>query len=206
MTRRFAFALIALLFVSLVVAACSGSDDTTEGSGSNTSSEATEVGEPVVNGAALDPVPSSGDDPALGSPAPAISSTDFDGTTTALVEEGTPTIVLVAAHWCPHCQADVEVLREFYEADGALAEGVDFVILHTWPAPERGNWPASSWLDGLGDRVVLDDADGTAATALGLTGTPMWLVIDADGNVVERKVGTVSPAQLVEWSEQIAPA
>ena len=203
MTKRLLLPFV--ITFAFIAAACGGSASpgpTTAPGGA----EPTEIGSPVVDGAPLPSAPDAGEDPAAGTPVPQVTSETFDGTEVELLSEGRPAVVLVAAHWCPHCQADVAALREFFDGGGELADGVELVVLHTWPAAERGNWPPSSWLEGLGDRVLLDDAPGSAAAALGLTGTPMWVAVDADGNVVERVVGVLDPAQLVEWSESLAAA
>lgn len=204
MTKRIALILASLIAVALFAVGCGGSDSADNSADGSPNSEATEVGSPTVTGEPLAPVPESGDDPAVGEKAPQVSSVDFTGADVEMLTEGTPAVVLVAAHWCPHCQADVEALRTFFDEGNTFAEGVDFVVLHTWPAQERGNWPASAWLEGLGDRTVLDDATGTAATALGLTATPMWVAVDGDGNVVARQVGEVAPATIAGWTEELA--
>lgn len=201
-TRIFSF-LAAVVVAAALVASCGSSDQTPSGSGGTSP---VEIGEPSVEGAPLPLVPEAGEDPAVGSTVPAVTSQTFDGSTVGLLTEGRPAVLLVAAHWCPHCQTDVAALREFLEDGGSFGEGVELVVVHTWPAPERGNWPPSKWLGGLADRVLLDDEAGTAATALGLTSTPMWVVVDADGNVVERVVGAVDPTQVAAWAEDLTAA
>lgn len=149
----------------------------------------------VVTGDAL-PVKADGDDPAVGMVAPELEGYDLAGNPIAFTN-GKPRAVIVVAHWCPHCQAEVNDLTAWM-ADNPWPEGVEIETLSTWVSSQRSNFPPSKWFSDVAwpFAVMADDDTFTAADAYGLSGTPMWVFIDADGTVVDR-TGGMSPEKLV---------
>lgn len=146
----------------------------------------------AVLGAALPPMPRAGTNPAVGLALHTIEGHSFDGTPVRIGAFGRPTLVVQLAHWCPHCQADVPVFTRSLREVG-LPPGVDVVALSTWADPARPNFPPSQWLAGEGWPVptLADDAASSAATALGLSGTPTYLLADSAGTVRWRYAGEV---------------
>ena len=157
-----------------------------------------EYGVISATGTALAPLPDSGDDPAVGALAPSIVSERIDGQ--ARIDPGPggePTMVVFLAHWCPHCQAEVPRLVELDEA--GVRDDIRIVNVLTATTPERDNYPPSAWLDREsmpGDRLF-DDAESTVASKYGLSGLPFLVLLDADGQVVERLSGE-QPAETIE--------
>jgi cytochrome c biogenesis protein CcmG/thiol:disulfide interchange protein DsbE len=152
----------------------------------------------TVEGPALELFPDTGGDPAVGEQAPTVSGPGRDGTTLVAPADGRPTVLLFLAHWCPHCQAEVPVVGDWVEA-GNLPESVDLVGVATATSENRPNYPPSSWLDRENWPVsTIADASGVAAQAYGLSAFPFWVAIDANGTVVERRTGELTPAQLSE--------
>jgi len=150
----------------------------------------------VVTGETL-PAKAEGADPAVGMVAPEVSGYDLAGNPIAFTN-GKPRAVIVVAHWCPHCQAEVDDLTAWM-ADNPWPEGVEIETLSTWVTSQRSNFPPSKWFSDVAwpFAVMADDDAFTAADAYGLSGTPMWVFIDADGTVVDR-TGGMSPEKLVE--------
>jgi cytochrome c biogenesis protein CcmG, thiol:disulfide interchange protein DsbE len=142
-------------------------------------------GEVAIAGEALPRHAPGPTDPAVGSPAPAIT-----GETVSVAPGSNPTIVLFLAHWCPNCQAEVPRLTDWVEANG-MPEGIDVIGVATSSTPTQGNYPPSVWLEReeFPFPVIYDDEEGTAAVAYGLSAFPFWVVLDSDGNVVERFAG-----------------
>lgn len=160
-------------------------------------------GDVTIEGEVLPPVPDAGVvDPAVGMTAASISGTDLDGNPLVIEPDGTPKVVLYLAHWCPHCQAEVPEVQAWLDA-GAAPEGVDFYAISTLANRLQGNWPPQEWLADEGWTVptMLDDRSGSASVAYGLVGTPHWVVLDGDNEVLFRiggQIGTQGVATLFE--------
>lgn len=136
-----------------------------------------------------------GIDPMVGTVAPELEGFGLDGEPLSFVN-GTPRAVLFLAHWCPHCQAEVNQITAFLST-GSFPEGVEIETISTWVTSDRDNYPPSKWLEGVSwpFPVLADDEEFSAAGAFGLAGTPMWVFIDADGKVLER-TGALEPEAL----------
>lgn len=93
------------------------------------------------------------------------------------------------AHWCPHCQAAVPVVRGWVAA-GGVPEGVDLVSVATSIDPSAPNYPPDAWLDREGwTAPLIVDPTNTVAEAYGLTAFPFWVFIGPDGDVRGRVTG-----------------
>lgn len=199
---------VAIVVLALAVALVAGSGD--DGGDTATSGDAPRedtsgsLGAAAVpddtpvslDGEALPPLPETGSDPAVGSPMPVVTGTGMDGAPLTVPAPGRPTMVMYLAHWCPHCQAEVPVVQQWVD-DGGLPEGVDLVAVSTAIDERRPNYPPADWLDGEGwTAPVLVDGDDSAADAAGLTAFPFFVAVDADGNVVGRTSGELTPSQL----------
>jgi thiol-disulfide isomerase/thioredoxin len=162
------------------------------------------VGSIEVSGTALSPRPATGVDPAVGQTIPTINGETFDGSALTIGPSGEPTIIMVVAHWCPHCQREVPFLQSWLDTNGA-PEGVRLVALATSNDASRPNYPAGPWLvkEKWTVPTMLDDKASDGAQALGVTGFPYFVVVDAQGKVVERTSGELTEAQ---WEGLIAAA
>ena len=158
--------------------------------------------DPVVAGEAL--AADGAGDPA---PAPVITATDLTsgGEATAPVE-GSPTLVMFAAHWCPACEAEVPVVQQWLD-DGRLPDGVELQLVATANDPLRNNYPAQGWLERHGwTSDALQDVDGVLARAYGITGFPTFVAVDADGTAVGHVTGQLTPEQLDALAASVAQA
>lgn len=171
------------LIIAIAVSAVSGGAD-----------DPAEFGDVTVEGENL---PAFGGDPAsdqaTGMTAPTVTGETFDGETITIGPDGTPKVIVFLAHWCPHCQAEVPRVVEWLEA-GNKPEGVDFYAISSLANRVQSNWPPSAWLESEGWTVptMKDDQSNTASSALGLDGTPYWLVLDGDNQVVFRISGEIT--------------
>ncbi|HEX7100184.1 MAG TPA: TlpA disulfide reductase family protein [Acidimicrobiia bacterium] len=136
-------------------------------------------------------------DDAIGSTAPTLTATNPDGSTVSIAPDGRPKVVLVMAHWCPHCQAELPRVVDWLEA-GNKPDNVDFYGVSTLLQKVRGNWPPQEWLEREGWDIptIHDDQSNTAAAALGLVGTPYWVVLDGNNEVVFRASGEITQGSL----------
>ena len=190
-------AALAVLAGVIAVLSSGGSDDASPGVSTSIPGGTVEQNRPVtVEGSALTTLPESGADPALGSVAPVLRGQSFDGAPVD-VAPGKPTLVLLLAHWCPHCRREVPALVK-WEQQGNMPAGLDVVGIATGTDASAPNYPPSAWLAGENFPwpVMADTADQQAAQALGLSGFPFYVLIDATGTVVWRGSGEMDPAEL----------
>ena len=155
-------------------------------------------GDPVVTG---DPIPvynsGSPTDPGVGLTAPETVGADWEENEVRIEADGRSKIVLFLAHWCPHCQAEVPVVQDWLDA-GNLPDDVDIYSVATATDRLRPNWPPQDWLvdEGWTVPVVMDDQIGTVAGSYGMAGTPFYVVLDGENNVVRRVSGEIGTAGL----------
>ena len=65
-------------------------------------------------------------DPDLSFIAPVVEGTSFDGNPVKITPTGKPTVILFLAHWCPHCQTEVDMLGSWIK-DNPIPENVRIV-------------------------------------------------------------------------------
>ncbi len=187
-------ALVTIVLVGLGVALLAGGDDGGSDGGTLATAGVT------VRGDALAPY-AEGADPGAGTPAPTLEGVSPAGTPVD-VEYGEPTLLAFLAHWCPHCQAELPRLVTMLD-NGAL-DGLDPVVVLTGTDSSAPNYPPGAWVEeeGWEGRVILDDEEGTAAGAFGLTSYPFLVLVDADGNVIDRSAGEMGLERLIAFVEQ----
>jgi cytochrome c biogenesis protein CcmG, thiol:disulfide interchange protein DsbE len=156
------------------------------------------AGAPAVEGEPLSVAPQDpATDPDLGSAGPVVEGADFDGTPVSLGSSGEPQLLMFLASWCPACQQELPQVVSWLE-DGGLPDDVGLTAVVTGLDDTRPNWPPDAWLEdeGFTGDVLVDDAEGSVARAYGLSGTPFWVALDADGQVVLRVAGLLDDTQL----------
>jgi peroxiredoxin len=130
----------------------------------------------------------------VGDPVPAFSAPGLDGGTVSWSnDEGRPTVLVVWASWCPHCQAELPILVPAVHA----REGVELVSVVTAVGQQPGPTPSEFLADeGLTLTTALDDAAGTLMQGLGVSSFPTVYYVGADGSVVDVTVGETSEAAI----------
>jgi cytochrome c biogenesis protein CcmG/thiol:disulfide interchange protein DsbE len=185
----------AVVVVAVIIAVVSS------GGGSEpprSSGKAVEVAPVQVTGTPLPDFPSSGTDKAIGMTVPTLTGQSlFDGSDMTIAPTGRPMAVVYLAHWCPHCQA--EVPRIVALAKAGKLKGVDVYAVAAAGHDELTNYPPSSWLEGEDwpFPTMVDSAQSTAAAAYGLTGYPYFLLVDAQGKVVDRAEGELDDSDII---------
>jgi len=157
---------------------------------------ADEFGDPTITGSLailIDPA----SDAAIGTPAPEVVGAGFDAAEVLITNDGNAKIILLLAHWCPHCQNEVPWVTEWLDG-GNLPDGVDFYSVATSIDRTKENWPPSDWLEreAWPAPVIVDDQANSIANAFGLSGWPFWVFVDADGTIAGRVSGGLSVATL----------
>lgn len=124
---------------------------------------------------------------------PQLALPSMDGSTIALsTYEGRPTVVNLWATWCPPCQREMPVLH----AAQLARPDLHFVFLNQGESPQQ----VAAYLrkSDLALRNVLLDARGEVGAALGHRALPTTLFFDAQGRLVDTRVGELSEASLAE--------
>jgi thiol-disulfide isomerase/thioredoxin len=148
---------------------------------------------PVQVSGALAPYPGAGAaDPGVGQTVPTISGQSFNGAPVVIEPNGRAKVIVVAAHWCPHCQAELPVLADHLRQQPAPSD-VEITVVATDTTSSRPNYPPSEWLFSLGwpTPMLADDAQADAGRALGVSGFPYFVVVDGDGRIVSRASGEI---------------
>ena len=114
--------------------------------------------------------------PVLGEPARIVTNADF---------AGAPYLLNVWGSWCPECRVEHPVLTRFAETKRVRVIGYNL-------KDERTD--ALRWLEQFGNPywMVLVDPDGRTAIDWGIYGAPETFLVDANGVVRWKHVGTVT--------------
>lgn len=150
-----------------------------------------------ISGTHLPVMPEGGADPAVGTAAPTVTGSTFDGRSVTIGGQGRPMVVMFLAHWCPHCRAEVPVITDWVE-DGGAPDDVDLFAVSTSVTRDAPNYPPSRWLEREDWPIttIADDNDSSTAQAFGLRSYPYFVAVDADGNVTARTSGELTARQL----------
>ena len=153
----------------------------------------------VVEGDVLPTLGDTGTDAALGLDAPSLKGYTFTGAPIAVDpgSDGTPTMLVFLAHWCPHCNREVPRLLEWLD-EGNAPTNLRIIGVATSSKSDQANWPPSKWLEDFEWpwEVLTDSEASTAAATYGVDGFPFMVIMDADGKVVRRHSGEIEVADL----------
>ena len=149
-------------------------------------------------------------DPAVGTPAPVLVGEDYEGNPVRIdaAADG-PTMVVILAHWCPYCNAEIPILNNLRDR-GLIPEDVNVVAISSAVNPDRSNFPPDTWLTEmewtwpvLADGIDIDRQVFIGSDAFGVSGVPFTVLIDSDGNVAARWAGEGDSAETVYLLEQL---
>jgi thiol-disulfide isomerase/thioredoxin len=155
------------------------------------------AGEVVIEGATGQPL-------VAGDTVPTFSAPGLEGGTVSWSDySSSPTVLVVWASWCPHCQAELPILVP--EVQGRA--GVELVSITTAVGQQPGPSPQAFLADeGLTLTTAVDDAANTLSTGLGVTGFPTVYYVGSDGTVVSVTSGETSQEAIAGNLDGIAPA
>lgn len=158
----------------------------------------------VVSGEPLLAYSDGGADPAVGMTLPTLAGMGLDGEPLTIGPDGRAKAIVVVAHWCPHCQAEIPRLVAWL-SENELPDGVDLVTVSTAIDPARPNYPPSAWLarEGWAQPTLIDDATYTAHQALGGMAFPGFVFVAAGGTVQLRTTGELDPATFGSILDQL---
>jgi thiol-disulfide isomerase/thioredoxin len=155
-----------------------------------------------VQGTALPTYNKDAADPAVGQAVPTISGLGLDVTPMTIGPDDGALAIVVVAHWCPHCQAEIPVLSDWMAAN-ELPDGIRVVTVSTGIDPARPNYPPSAWLEreGWTQPTLNDDASNSALAALGMASFPAFVFVNEDGTVAQRATGEIP---IDQWEAALA--
>jgi thiol-disulfide isomerase/thioredoxin len=131
----------------------------------------------------------------------ALAVQHIDGAPAALSAfHGKPTVINLWASWCPPCRREMPA---FAKAQAANPD-VNFVFLNQGEAPPDVAQFLAQHAPTL--RNVLLDPAGEASRKLSNRGLPATLFLDAQGRLVDLRVGELSTASLAQRLEAIQKA
>jgi len=135
----------------------------------------------------------------VGSPAPEVELTAFDGSPINLAgQRGRIVVINFFASWCPPCQeeaADVQQTWSDYQDQGVQFYGIAY---------KDAASPAQAFLDEFGVTYPSAiDPGSRVARAYGITGVPETFVIDQQGQLVRHFPGPVTREQLSQELEKL---
>ena len=133
----------------------------------------------------------------LGKPFPEFQAvTLYDRTPVSRADlVGQPTLVNVWATWCPTCKAEHAELMRIAANTNVRLVGINYKDVAS---------KAQRWLADYGDPydMVIVDKDGALGVELGVYGAPETFLLDAQGNVIYKRVGDVNERI---WRDELAP-
>ncbi|MEO6866837.1 MAG: TlpA disulfide reductase family protein [Gaiellales bacterium] len=180
---------VVLVIIAGVVAIVVTSPTETTKTAVSAAADAPVYGDIDINGKDL-PGYTQGTDAAEGKPVPAITGRGMKNQTTELVEKGEPTVIMVMAHWCPHCNVELPKVLDWSKKEGKT-KGVRLVALSTAAQKGQADFPPGEWLakEGWKFDVIFDDEADSASETLGVKGYPFVIFVDKDGKVSKRASG-----------------
>jgi len=122
---------------------------------------------------------------------PDIEGISISGEPFKIQNDGRKKIILFLAHWCPHCQVEVEVFESWIKTRG-VPEDFDIYGIATANNPSQEKYPPETWLkEGNWEFPTIIDTDSdNIAKIFGVTSFPYWVLVDSENKILTRLTGT----------------
>ena len=135
----------------------------------------------------------------IGKPAPQMTFTTFQGGSMDLREQlGRPVVVNFWASWCGPCRQEAIVLEKLWQAYGD--KGVVFIGVDI----QDSDADARAFISEFGVTYPNGmDNGGRISIDYGVIGIPVTFLIDREGIVARRWVGSVRQSQITPWLDEL---
>ncbi|MBM32341.1 MAG: hypothetical protein CL764_05730 [Chloroflexi bacterium] len=122
---------------------------------------------------------------------PDIEGVSISGEPFKIKNDGRKKIILFLAHWCPHCQVEVEIFTSWAETRG-LPKDFDIYTIATANNSSQENYPPQTWLNEANWQfpTIIDTDSDNIAKIFGVTSFPYWVLVDSDNKILTRLSGT----------------
>ena len=139
-----------------------------------------------------------------------IQTDSLDGSQIVLGESKFPTVLIVLAHWCPHCRNEVREIATFFsdysdEQGEIIIDGVRFMSLVTSIKNDRSNFPPHEWL--INENWVLptlvDNQSSDISSALRVRSFPSYIIFDRYGYIIGMIPGRIEKQGIKNLIQQI---
>ena len=131
-------------------------------------------------------------DSAIGASAPLVKAITLDGDEVYVGGEGYFNLIIVLAHWCPHCRNEVRELTDYLkEAD--IPGNLKIYSLATSIRSDRPNYPPHEWFESekWPIPVIVDNEKSDISFHYGVSSYPFFILIDDKGKILSRKPGRI---------------
>jgi cytochrome c biogenesis protein CcmG/thiol:disulfide interchange protein DsbE len=136
--------------------------------------------------------------PLIGKTAPVFDLPTLDGNPPRMTQadlKGAPVLVNFFASWCAGCQDEHPYLLQLAQSSQVKLLGIDY---------KDAEPDLRAWLGRKGNPYgrILNDLEGRAGIDWGVYGVPETFVLDANGTVLYKQVGPMTPEV---WEQDIQP-
>ena len=134
--------------------------------------------------------------------APDFSVTDVNGKEVKLSDfKGKPVVLNFWATWCGPCKIE---LPGFDALNTEYKDKVQFMMINLVDGARETVEGSKKFVEENGYSFPLFfDVTGEAATAYGTYSIPVTVLVDADGNIVKTRVGTIDESLLRKYIEEL---
>jgi thiol-disulfide isomerase/thioredoxin len=143
----------------------------------------------IIEGDALPPARERFDS-AIGKKAPVVKGISLEGKDIYIGEEGYYHLIIILAHWCPHCRNEVRELTNYLK-ETEIPSNLQIISLATAIHSDRANYPPHEWFrnEKWPLPVIVDTHQSDIANHFGVTSYPYFILIDDDGKIQSRRPG-----------------
>lgn len=134
--------------------------------------------------------------------APELLITDASGKTYTLDDfKGKPVVINFWASWCPPCKSEMPNFQEVYSEVG---DEVQFLMVSLVDGSKETKETADQFIEeNKYTFPVYYDENNTSAINYGISSIPTTILIDEDGNVVDKYIGALSKSYLEALLQKI---
>lgn len=135
--------------------------------------------------------------------APDFTVMDGEGNPLRLSDlRGRPVVINFWATWCPPCRAE---LPYFDAAWAARGEEIAFMMIDLTDGARETEADVAAFLEETGYRFpVCYDTELEAAMAYGVSSIPLTVLVDAEGHVLDKHLGSLSEEALNSLLDKLA--